>query len=88
LLSLIAHRPFTLKSNVNLLITCQDTTFGFKLAMDTATQRFFISDFDPKSRAESLFCTPPATGKKFLGAFITAIHDTPIFAISDVKQEF
>jgi hypothetical protein len=69
-------------------ITCRDTTFGFQLAADTATQHIYISDFEPKSSAEALCSTPRATCKKFLCAFITAIQDTPVFTISDVKSEF
>jgi hypothetical protein len=66
--------------------TCTDPTFGFHLATDTATNCAYISKIQPVASAENLFSSSRATHRKFIGAFITAVSDAPVFSVAKATR--
>jgi hypothetical protein len=83
-----SSRPFLNETDVTIRIQCTSDTFGFTLSTDQLTNRVFISDLAPQSSAETLCRTARATRKKYLGAFITAIQDIPVFTLTNAKRKF
>ena len=81
-------QPFLTARDDKIRLTCQDDTFGFRLATDTATNRVYICDIISNSSASTLRRTSRSTRHQCLGAFLLAINDTPVFTITDAKKAF
>jgi hypothetical protein len=47
-------KPFSTECNLRVPVSCNDTTFGFCLATDTATNRAYLSEILPATTAEKL----------------------------------
>lgn len=67
---------------------CTDKYFGFRFKMDSVALRPYISALLVHSSAAGLCSSHRATSRKYLGAFVIAIHDIPVYSIQDIHTEF
>jgi hypothetical protein len=80
--------PFSSDTDDTVRVICTHPTFGFQLAEDTETGRVYAQDLIDHSSALTLRSSPNATRRKYRGAFITAIAETPIFSMEDANAAF
>ena len=76
--------PFTQERDVKVKVKCSNKSFGFGFENDDLLHRAFILELLPGSSAETMCSSPRATRRKYLGAFVTAVGDTPVFSKRDV----
>ena len=69
-------------------VTCTDKSYGFRFKTDYVTQRPFIHSILPNSSASSLCSSHHASLRKYLGSFVIAVNDIPIFDVPSIHQEF
>jgi hypothetical protein len=84
--SVTAH-PFFDEVDETVRVVCNAPLFGFNLRTDTATQRVYITDIAIGSSAERLRSSPRSTRRKYVGAFITAVDDVPVFTLAQAQRE-
>jgi hypothetical protein len=69
-------------------IICVDPTFGFDLGTDVTSNRVYISAIRDRTSASTLCSSPRAARRKYIGAFVTAINDEPVFTSTDIRRAF
>jgi hypothetical protein len=79
-------QPFATECDLRIPISCTDSTFGFRLSTDTATSRAYHSEILPASTAKHMCSSARVSRRKYLGAFVTAIADTPVFTATEATQ--
>jgi hypothetical protein len=80
-------KPFSTENDHTLKIICADETYGFRFERDQFTNRAYITDILPNSTAATLASSFRTIQRKYVGAFITAINDTPVFTVDDASHE-
>jgi hypothetical protein len=81
-------QPFTSEVDETVKVSCTEPFFGFNLRTDTTTQRAYITDIRSGSSAERLRSSPRVTRRKYVGAFVTAVDDVPVFTLAQAQREF
>jgi hypothetical protein len=80
------HSPFLNESDEVVPVTCDDPLFGLTLTTDQLTSRVYISEIADKSSALGIRSSATATRRRFVGAFITAIDEQPVFTKQDATR--
>jgi hypothetical protein len=79
-------KPFSTECDLSIPVSCDDSTFGFCLATDTATNCTYLSEILPGSTAEHLCSTARVSCRKYIGAFVAAIQDTPVYTAAEASR--
>ena len=79
--------PFTCEKDHKLSVTCDDPFFGFRIGTDAPSNRAYVTDILDHTTATKLCSSHRVSCRKFVGAFLTAINDVPIFSAADAEQE-
>jgi hypothetical protein len=84
----ISLTPFTDDTKeLKMSISCDHPNFCFILQQDAWTDRPYLSDFEHNSSASNL-ATARSLRKRYQGALLLAIDDTPIYNTDEAKRAF
>ena len=78
--------PFTSEHDKMIRITCTDPFFGLRLQPNTATNRAYVTDIEPNTSSASLCSRLRASHRKYVGAFLTAVNNVPVFNTSEAES--
>jgi hypothetical protein len=78
--------PFLNESDETVPVSCTLPFFGLQLETDQLTSRVYISEICDHSSALKIRSSPRATRHRFIGAFITAIDEEPVFTKTDATR--
>lgn len=78
--------PFATKSDLCVAVSCRDSTFGFCLATNTASNPAYLSEILSASTAEKLSSSARVSCHKYIGAFVTAVDDIPVYTAAEASS--
>ncbi len=78
--------PFLNESDVIVPVSCSLPLFGLHLVTDELSSHVYITEISDRSSALKIRSSPRATRSRFLGAYITAINEQPVFTKSDATR--
>ena len=68
--------------------SCNQLDFGITLHTDKATNRAHVLSITNAISRVSVRSPPPVTFQKFIGSFLLAVNDTPVFTCNDASAAF
>jgi hypothetical protein len=81
---IIDNSPFRSIDNITINILCDLPTFGFNIDQCHIRHRAYLSTVEPNSSASNI----RNIRRKYTGAYIVQIQETPIFDTQDALQAF
>ena len=75
--------PFSQTLTRGISVTCDDPTFGIKVATDELNNRAYVTDIAPKTSAANMFSSHKATLRKVKGAYIVSVNGKRVFTKDD-----
>jgi hypothetical protein len=81
------NSPFLDEVDKVLPITCAHPTFGLDLQTCPMTNRAYVGGLFPDTSAATLCSILRVSRRKFIGAYLVAIGEAPIFTLLDANQE-